>query len=249
MDQSQTKIYFAVLITAVVVGTIIIYFIISLLRQNRMNLELHKKNVMAEIAGLEKDRARIATDLHDEIAPLVAAIKLNMNSFDLSKPEDIQLITISNKHFDTLMKRLREISFGLMPNSLIRKGLIVGLEELINYVHIDQRVTYNFRHADNFTLDKNMSINIYRIVQESIHNSLKHANPKTINISLNKIAGKLILEISDDGPGFDHEMVLKESTGFGLRSMLSRTQMMRGDMFIETKEGEGSHFIFEIPLQ
>src|SRR5688572_19754084 len=164
MDPQQTKIYIAILITAIVVGVLIIYFIISLLRHQRRNLELHKKNILAEIAALEQDRSRIAADLHDEIGPMLAAIKLNINGFDLHHPDDMEQIATTNKRIDTLIKRLREISFDLMPNALVRKGLVMGLKELIKYVNKDQRLTFNFTHPDTLEIDQNMSINIYRIV-------------------------------------------------------------------------------------
>lgn len=248
MDPYQTKIYIAILITSVVLGTVIIYFIISMMRHQRKNLELHKKNIMAEIAGLEKDRSRIAADLHDEIGPMLAAIKLNINDFDLNAPEDLKQISKTNDHIDGLIKRLREISFDLMPNSLIRKGLVMGLKELINYINNDQNVTFNFTYDDNFATDQNLSINIYRIVQESIHNALKHADATAITISLEKNSHKLILGVSDNGRGFDHTLAFKKSQGFGLRSLLSRTQILGGEMFIESKPGKGTRYTFEIPI-
>src|SRR5688500_14325525 len=101
MDTEETKIYVTLLISSFVIGAVIIYFIISLLRHQRKNLELHKKNILAEVAGLEKDRSRIAADLHDEIGPMLAAIKLNINAFELHNPEDLEQIAITNQRIDS----------------------------------------------------------------------------------------------------------------------------------------------------
>ena len=247
MDPHQTKIFTAILITSIVLGTVLIYFIISLVRHQRKNLELHKKNILAEIAGLEHDRTRIATDLHDELGPLLAAINLTISSFELHHPYDIEEKTKTIDRINQLIKRLREISYDLMPNKLTRNGLVSAVEEFIVMAKKDRSVTFNFSYPDNFVCNQNLSINIFRIIQESVHNSMKHADATAITISFEKHPRKLILGISDNGVGFDHFMALKEGTGFGLRSLLSRTQIMGGDMYIDSKPGKGTRYTFEIP--
>ena len=102
MDPHQTKIYTAILITSIVLGTVLIYFIISLVRHQRKNMELHKKNIIAEIAGLEKDRSRIAADLHDELGPKLASVKLAIDNFDLNLADDIEQRNKTKSRWETL---------------------------------------------------------------------------------------------------------------------------------------------------
>src|ERR1043166_2061459 len=98
MDPHATNIYNAILISCVALGIIIFYFAISLVRHQRKNLQLRKKNIMAEITGLEKERARIAADLHDELGPMLSAIKMRMNSFELTGEDDKVQIVKANRH-------------------------------------------------------------------------------------------------------------------------------------------------------
>jgi len=245
MDAQETRIYTAVIITSIVIGSIIIYFIISIIRQQRKNLNLHKQNILAEITAIEKDRARIAYDLHDELGPMLSVVKLRMNSFELSDSSDKIQNEKINDNIDSILTRIREISYNLMPNVLLRKGLITALKEYI--YNIDEhilKISYNF--PDVILLNEQTSINIYRIVQEIIHNTIKHANATQLYIDFKTEKNKLIISLKDNGTGFEQKEI-KNNGGLGLKSLLSRTQLMNGKMFLESKIGKGTEFIFEIP--
>src|SRR5688500_16519366 len=134
MDAQETRIYTAIVITAIVIGIIITYFIISMLRHQRRNIELHKRSLQVEIEALEKDRARIASDLHDELGPLLSAVKMKINSFELHDADDLKEAEKTNEHIDTILKRMREISFDLMPATLLRKGLVTAVCEFTEFI-------------------------------------------------------------------------------------------------------------------
>ena len=89
MDAKETSFYTAVLIVSIILGIIIGYFIVSIIRQQRRNIALYRQSVLAEITAMEKERARIAADLHDELGPMLSAIKLKINSFELSDSDDV----------------------------------------------------------------------------------------------------------------------------------------------------------------
>src|SRR5690349_8916044 len=137
MDAKETSFFTAVLIVSIIIGVIIIYFITSIIRQQRRNIDLYRQSVLAEITAMEKERARIAADLHDELGPMLSAIKLKINSFELTDADDLIQVDKTNAHIDGLIKRMREISYDLIPNTLIRKGLVVALKEFIDYTNRD----------------------------------------------------------------------------------------------------------------
>src|SRR5688572_3232731 len=101
MDAKETSLYTAILIVSIVVAVMIIFFIASLIRQQRKNLELYRQNVLAEITAMEKERARIAADIHDELGPMLSAIKLRIGSFDLVDADDKREAEKTNGHIDT----------------------------------------------------------------------------------------------------------------------------------------------------
>lgn len=247
MDAQETQVFFFLVIAILVIATIIVSFFISMVRQQKINLELKKKNIMAEINSIEKERARIAADLHDELSPMLSAIKLKVSSFDLTEAEDKIQQQKTNEHLGDVLRRMREISFDLMPVTLQRKGLSAALQELVSYTSNKNQLRIELT-APPLVLSEIFSIHLYRIIQEIIHNTIKHAEASLLQIELKKEGHKLILSSKDNGKGFRYEDRLEQGTGFGLRNLLSRTDVLSGVLFIDSKEGKGTIYTIEIPL-
>lgn len=247
MDAKEASLFTAILIVCIVLGTIITYFIISIVRQHRRSLELYRKSIQTEIITLERERVRMAADLHDEVGPVLSAVKLKIGSVDVLNKEDQLELEKASGQIDNLIKRMREISFDLMPNSLIRKGLPEALNEFIDNCLKSGTLDIKFRY-EVVNLTQQQSINLYRIIQEVIHNTMKHAGAKEIQIELRTDKGKIVLATQDDGVGFDYDDKVKIASGLGLHNLLSRTEMMGGKMFVDSKKGKGTTYIFEIPM-
>ena len=255
MDAHQTSIYTAILITALIVGGILVFFIFSLVRQQKRNNALYKAKILAEITTLENERARVANDLHDELGPLLSAIKFKLSSIETHLPEDELVMQQTSEHIVDIISRMREISNDLMPNTLIRKGLVYAIDEFIGKLgngithgETIHGLTISFFHQDVPELPKNMAINIYRIVQEIIHNTIKHAKASRLRINISVKDNKLVLQTEDNGTGFDYNDADRTSTGFGLRNLVSRSEIMGGDLYIDSKKGKGTIYTIEIPV-
>ncbi len=248
MDSQETRIYTTIIIIAVVLGIIIFYFITSVIRQQRKNLELQKQSVQLQITALEKDRARIASDLHDELGPMLSAVKMKINSFELTDEDDTIEIEKTNTHIDEMLQRMRQISFNLMPNTLLRKGLVMAVGEFVDYIAKSNALGIEFTAGGPIVLTEDKTINTYRIVQEIIHNTIKHAKATRLVLQLTLEGQKLILKTADNGIGFDQHKDAADRHGIGMRNLLSRTEMMQGKMFLETKKGKGTAYTFEIPV-
>jgi signal transduction histidine kinase len=248
MDAYQTSIYTAILIASAIIGLIIVYFVISMIRQQRLNQQLYKSKISAEITTLEKERARIAADLHDEMGPVLSSVKLKMNCLDITSAEDQAQLEKINSHIDQIILRMREISNDLMPTTFLRKGLAAAIEESIADNDFNSDLQIKFQHSD-IPLDPDKAIHVYRIIQEILHNTIKHARAKNLFIELRVKGDKLELRCSDDGIGFNYSKLVNESAGLGLRSLLSRTEIMNGEMFVDNHRDKGTEYIFEIPLE
>lgn len=245
MDAQETRIYTAVLITAIVFGGIVLFFIISIIRQQRKNLNLHKQNILAQITGIERDRARIAHDIHDELGPLLSSIKLRINNFELTDGDDKIQIEKINYSIDKAVIRIREISHDLMPADLLSTGLVMALREYITGIssavlHID------FTSPENIELSEQGSVNVYRIVQEIIHNTIKHACATHLDIFIEEDKNKLVIITKDNGTGFEQKEISNKG-GLGLKSLHSRAKLLNGKIFLSSKKGTGTEFIIEIP--
>lgn len=248
MDAQEDRIYTAILITAIVLGFVMTYFIILILRQQRKNQALHQQNILAEVTQIEKERARIAHDLHDELGPLLSAIKMRINSFELTDKDDKVQIIKTNDHIDDALKRIREISFNLMPNSLLRKGLSAAVREFVNYLNATTKIRFHYKAGNELKLSEQNAVNLYRIIQEIVHNTIKHSQSTLVHINLKQVKNTAVLEITDNGVGFDYDKESQENIGFGLNSLLRRTEIMDGKMYVESAREKGTYFTFEIPL-
>ncbi|WP_207491796.1 sensor histidine kinase [Aridibaculum aurantiacum] len=247
MDPKEAKIYLTLLIAAVIVGVIISFFIISLIRHQRRNLQLHKEKIQAEIITLERERKRMASDLHDELGPVLSAVKMQINSVDVSD-EDEELIEKASKHLDNSLQRIREISNNLMPVALVRKGFVTALNEYVDNINRTGKLSIQYNSSTgDLLIDKDKEIHLYRIAQEIIHNAIKHSGGSTMKIQIAKKQDMVILEISDNGKGFDQVSVSKGSVGHGLGNILSRVEILQGDVYVDTAAGKGVKYNIEIP--
>jgi two-component system, NarL family, sensor kinase len=246
---SQEKEYYqAVLVVAIAIGIILLYFIITAVSYHRKSLRMHKDKIKAEIDTLENERRRIASDLHDELGPLLSAVKLQINNIDTGTQEDQKLIDKSSQHIDSIIQKLREISNNLMPNTLLRKGLKTAIEELTETYKKLNQLTIKFTCEEDVRLDQDKEVNLYRIVQEVIHNTIKHSNASLLLIRLSKEQNHILLATSDNGKGFNYFSQLTNLKGLGLRNLQSRTDVMGGELTCNSSQGKGVTYIFDIPV-
>jgi two-component system, NarL family, sensor kinase len=248
MHSQEEEFYKAILIVASIVGVILLYFIITAITYHRKSIRIHKDKIQAEIDTLENERRRIASDLHDELGPLLSAVKLQINNIETAGEEDQQLVTKSSQHIDTIIQKLREISNNLMPNTLLRKGLKNAIEELLSTYQKPSGIEMRFTCTQEVRLDQQKEINIYRIVQEVLHNTIKHSGASLLVIRLHTEEGHLLLSTADNGKGFDYFSKSKELKGLGLRNLQSRTQIMGGELSCTSQPGKGVTYIFDIPV-
>jgi two-component system, NarL family, sensor kinase len=248
MDPSEKELYNVVLIVVGVVGITLIYFIITIIRYQRRSLRLHKEKIQAEIDTLEKERRRIASDLHDELGPLLSAVKLHINSLNTTDPDDEAVIAKSSTYLDSIIRKLREISNNLMPNTLVRKGLSKAINEFIDNNRGVYGLEIKFICEYELHLNQHKEVNLYRIIQEILHNTIKHAEASLLIIKIVVEGGRLLLMTADNGKGFDYFAKVKDNPGLGLRNLQSRAEVMGGELTCQSEPGKGTTYTIEIPI-
>ncbi len=248
MYTQEKEYYQLILIVSVAIGLILLYLIITAVSYHRKSLRMHKDKIKAEIDTLENERRRIAADLHDELGPLLSAVKLQINNIETTSEEDTVLINKSSQHLDSIIQKLREISNNLMPNTLLRKGLKTAIEELSDNYKKLNKCNIKFTCKEDIRLDEYKEVNLYRIVQEVIHNTIKHSGASLLQIRLSKEHNHVLLATSDNGKGFNYFSQNKNLKGLGLRNLQSRTEVMGGELTCNSSAGKGVTYIFDIPL-
>ncbi|HUC82469.1 MAG TPA: ATP-binding protein [Flavisolibacter sp.] len=249
MDPQETRTFALILIVCFTLGIIIIYFIVSIIRQQRRTLNIQKSVVLTELTAIERERARIATDLHDDISPVLSVIKFQIDNTVAATTADGQQLQAASQYIDEVLSRVREISSNLMPSSLLRKGLHVAIEEYLRKVEESGLVTINFSYDESLVIPEAYYANIFRIVQEVVYNVLKHAKATSVAVKVSQQKRKLVILVQDNGIGFDYSNTLAKGDGFGLQSLKNRTEAMDGRMVVQSKVAVGSAFLFTIPLK
>lgn len=243
-----SNIYFITVLQGLSIAIIILFFIISIVRYHRRYVRLQRERIFAEITIQENERRRIATDLHDSLGPLLSSVKLQINSINVQDDEDQQIINKAGKHLDEIIASIREISYNLLPNTLQRKGLPEAVKEFIGHINSKHLLKIRFYQMKEIMIPPEKEIHLFRMIQEIVQNTLKHAKAKDLQIALAEENRNVLILTKDDGIGFDVEKARRETTGLGLKSIESRAEILQGVINMESIPGQGTNYFVKIPL-
>jgi two-component system, NarL family, sensor kinase len=236
-----------VYIASIIVAIIIIFFVYSIIVQQKKVVTWQQARIAAEINTLEAERKRIAGDLHDELGPMLSAIKLQINHLEPEDETETAVLEKSSKQIDNIIQRFREISYDLLPNTLVRKGFIKATHEYISKLKLLHPLEIDF-NTNDFSLMPEREVNLYRVIQEIMQNTIKHARATILHINIIKKDKSIFLQTKDDGIGFNYSEKSLEAKGVGLLSLQSRAQLLGGQLVVHTQPGSGTTFEIEIPL-
>jgi signal transduction histidine kinase len=244
----EDRVIHTLLTVSLIIAVIIAFFIISIIRYHRRYIALQKERINAEIIMQESERKRIANDLHDSLGPLLSAVKLNIQSLEVQAGEDQFIVEKAGQHIDEIIESLREISYNLLPNTLNRKGLSDAVEEYLYRISSSQNIKIKFDLKGINLIDKKKEIHLFRIIQEIVHNVIKHSGATEMQIYSQQKTSELNLYLKDNGLGFEPEQVSKVSSGLGLKSIESRCELIGALCELNTSIGKGCSFTIKIPF-
>jgi two-component system sensor histidine kinase UhpB len=223
--------------------------------EDKMRLE--RKYLSQIIDAQENERKRISRELHDEIGQALTAIKFNLDMIDRDLPQTPPSVrrrlgeakSLSNQ----IITAMRQLSTELRPTLLDELGLIPTLRWYIQ--NFSNRLNI-YSHFQAIGFEKKLPPQIetafYRIVQEALNNTAKHAGANRIEISFEQRNSRISVSITDNGKGFDLEKVLHPESperGFGLVGMQERVSLLGGTIEIQSRPGFGTYIHIEVPYQ
>lgn len=213
------------------------------LQQQKLENNYQKKLLRSAIDSQETERKRIAHDLHDEIGALLTTSRLYVNQLGPGRSEE-QMKAVSDKInllFNEMMSNIRRISHDLRPVVLENLGLTEAIENMRIGVQASG-IDFNFTHQITCTLSHEAELMVYRIIQELISNTLKHARASRIDLHIEEQGGRLHLSYADNGTGFDAS---KKSAGLGLKSIETRLSLVEASMH-KVYAAQGVCFLIDI---
>jgi len=222
-------------------------------QQQIRQLEEEKKltTAMSLVEGQEEERKRIALELHDGLGVLLSATKMQFSAIKGLSPENQSLFERASQMLDQASGDVRRVTHNMMPGLLTRLGFFEAVGDLIDNINdmkgIEASCTITGDQENR--LPENKEIMLYRVVQEMVNNTLKHAGASHISMNMKRTEHKLELQYADDGNGFDVDHVLQSNgTSIGLKSIRSRTDFMGGKVRITSSPGNGTRYDIEVPL-
>ena len=210
-----------------------------------------EKAISAIIEGEERERQRIAKELHDGLGQYLSASNMNLKSVyeDLKDiPEKLdKTYKTGLELLNHAISETRNISQNLLPKAIQDYGLELAVESLINSLKSNNNITFNlYKNISDVDIPSNIQINLYRILQEALNNTLRHGKPGKVDVQLVYSDNEILLVIEDNGIGFNIHEITGE--GLGLRSMKTRAGAMSAELDIVSSKDKGTIISVIVPI-
>ncbi len=248
---------------AVIAFTLIFSILISYLFYNRYKLKQEARlqdevisqqdlSTKAILNAEENERKRISGELHDGLGQMFSAVKMNLsaltNSLNFKDEHSKHMFNKTMDLVDESCKEVRVISHQMAPNVLLKSGLAAAIRDFINKIDA-QKLRINLQTIGlQERLDQNIETVLYRVIQESVNNVIKHAEANSLDIQLAKDDEGVNVMIEDNGKGFVIAD-LEEFDGVGLKNIQSRVGFLKGTVDFSSQVNKGTLVAIFIPLQ
>jgi two-component system, NarL family, sensor kinase len=219
------------------------------LNQKARLAEVEKQRFKDVIEAEEKERSRIAQELHDGLGQLLSTARLNVAGLeDAVSSEDQTGIERSLKIIDAACMEVRNISHNMMPSALMRLGLLPAINEMVHNVNSAKGVQIKFTTNMEVSPERSLDISIYRVIQEILNNMIKHAKATQIELDIQKLLNTLTIHIKDNGVGFNTDD-LDKSKGIGWKNIYSRISMLNGHIKLTSELQKGTRVFISLNIK
>lgn len=257
LELSKRNTFLYIAIGLLLLSIVIAYLIISNQKfkaRARIQKEiLHQQDIATKgiIEAEERERKRIASDLHDGIGQMFSAVRMNLSSIaddiDFKKEEKKNVFNKTIDLVDESCKEVRAISHNMMPNVLLRSGLASAVRDFISKID-DSVIKVNLEtYGLNDRLDSNIETVLYRVIQESVNNVIKHAGANQLDIQISIEEKEITVTIEDNGKGFD-ATAKDKFEGIGLKNIITRVEFLKGTVEWDSSVGNGTLVAIHIPM-
>jgi len=253
-------------INYLLIGGAVILLVIILLsfRNYQQNKKLHQQRIAeletekklaateAVLKGEEQERSRLAKDLHDGLGGMLSGIKYSLNTMKgnlVMTPENKLSFERSVDMLDGSIREMRRVAHNMMPEALVKFGLDAALKDFCTDINQSGALNVNYQSigVEGAVIDQTLAITIYRIVQELINNTIKHAGASSAIVQVSKNGDQISVTVEDDGKGFDTAL-LKTSKGIGWSNIQNRIEFLKGTMDVQSAPGEGVSVHIELTV-
>ena len=202
------------------------------------NQQLSKKSL---IEGQEEERKRLSKELHDGIGPLLTSLKLTIQTSQIDGERKKELKEL----IDHTIEEVRRMSFNLMPQSLLDFGVGKAIQNWVSLFRKTTQLKIDYRDLmGEEAISHQINICLFRIIQELLNNTIKHANASEVKLSLTEFEDKISLYYKDNGTGFDVDYIV---AGSGIKNIKERVNVLNGYIGIHS-DSSGTEVEVELPI-
>lgn len=209
----------------------------------------HQKQLtQATIDGQEAERREIGRELHDNIGQQLTTIKLFLDMVKSTADDvTIEMANMALKGVSDVINEIRSMSRALVPYTLKDLGLVESVMELVDAASRVQRIKIDFVYEDfeEELVPENQKLTLFRIIQEQLNNIAKHAEAKHVSIVIKNTEKKILLEIKDDGKGFNPKKI---RNGLGITNIRNRAELFGGSAQVLSQPGKGCTLKVSLPV-
>lgn len=204
-------------------------------------------SIDAMIAGQEKERQKVANELHDDLGSLMATVKLHFENVkvDEKDPAMKNAQNLLEKAYQKIRGMAHSKNSGVMAN----QGLLPAVKKMAKIINATNSLNVSvedFGLADR--MENSLELTIFRIIQELVANIIKHAEATKANIQFTQHEDKLNIIVEDNGKGFDMSVVNRNESGMGIGSIEKRIEHLEGSFTVDSVLGKGTSILIDIPV-
>lgn len=215
------------------------------LQEQVLKSKLNEELMSATLKAEDKERFRIAHELHDGIQQKIATVNMYLQSLEDTSTENHRILTNSIQKLNEAISEIRNMSHSLIPRALRNSGLSATLNDEVEQLNNSSGLTAEFHdNIKSRRYHQDIELNLYRIFQEATANIYKHSGAKHVLVQLMESENRLSLMIEDDGSGFDAKG--HDAAGFGLSSIKNRASVINAHVEIDSVPGEGTSILVEL---
>jgi two-component system, NarL family, sensor kinase len=262
--QQNPELYFVTII-GIILGLLLVGFIVTILflyqrRQRKQEEEMlqmkdsyEKEALLSQLEIQENTFKTIAQELHDNIGQLLSVVKITLSGLPMEKEHKAYpLIVNSQQVLHKAIADLSNLTKSLHTDRIAELGLVESIWFELEAISNARLLKVNFEtEGHEYSFDEQTSIYLFRIFQETLNNTLKHAKATTLNVSLKYTDDLFIMSIQDNGIGFTVNEKKQNTTpgsGVGLKSLYNRAGIIGAEISIDSKPGTGTSVLIKLPL-
>lgn len=253
--EKQTSFNRTIIAVAVALVALLLLLLASIVQKRRLDQEKmiglkreqELSGIRAMLAGEEKERSRIAKDLHDGLSGLLASVKMRFEAVRENRNDETGFDNAISG-LDEASDEVRKIAHNMMPQVLGKFGLVKALEDFCANISASKTLDLKFQcFGMESRLNQNTELVLYRIIQELINNIIKHSGANEALVQISRRKNHLSITVEDNGRGFDANA--GDSDGLGMSNLKTRVDYLKGDMSIDTKPQTGTSVYIELELE